>query len=62
MQFFFHRLWSALQFVYCIPVGDNEFNIEQMFGEGKFFNFFENLSNFFFKNKKLKVLQFFYFF
>jgi cytoplasmic FMR1 interacting protein len=30
----FHRLWSALQFVYCIPVGDNEFNIEQMFGEG----------------------------
>ena len=31
---FFYRLWSALQFVYCIPVGDNEFNIEQMFGEG----------------------------
>lgn len=30
----FHRLWSALQFVYCIPVGENEFNIEQMFGEG----------------------------
>ena len=25
---------SALQFVYCIPVGENEFNIEQMFGEG----------------------------
>lgn len=24
----FHRLWSALQFVYCIPVGENEFNIE----------------------------------
>ena len=22
------------QFVYCIPVGENEFNIEQMFGEG----------------------------
>jgi len=30
----FHRLWSALQFVYCIPVGENEFNIEQLFGEG----------------------------
>merc|ERR1712029_576766 len=30
----FHGLWSALQFVYCIPVGENEFNIEQMFGEG----------------------------
>ena len=40
MQFFFHRLWSALQFVYCIPVGDNEFNIEQMFGEGKFLKIF----------------------
>ena len=24
----FHRLWSALQFVYCIPVGDTEFTIE----------------------------------
>jgi len=24
----FHRLWSALQFVYCIPVGENEFTIE----------------------------------
>ena len=23
-----------MQFVYCIPVGENEFNIEQMFGEG----------------------------
>ncbi|XP_040569024.1 cytoplasmic FMR1-interacting protein [Lepeophtheirus salmonis] len=30
----FHRLWSALQFVYCIPLGLNEFNVEQMFGEG----------------------------
>ena len=30
----FHRLWSALQFVYCIPVGEHEFNIERMFGEG----------------------------
>lgn len=24
----FHRLWSALQFVYCIPVGGNEYTIE----------------------------------
>lgn len=24
----FHRLWSALQFVYCIPVGGNEFTVE----------------------------------
>ncbi len=24
----FHRLWSAIQFVYCIPVGDNEFTVE----------------------------------
>jgi len=23
-----HRLWSAIQFVYCMPVGDNEFTIE----------------------------------
>lgn len=30
----FHRLWSALQFVYCIPVGDGEFTIEELFGEG----------------------------
>eukprot|EP00092_Neocalanus_flemingeri_P029091 GFUD01031578.1.p1 GENE.GFUD01031578.1~~GFUD01031578.1.p1 ORF type:complete len:1288 (+),score=400.18 GFUD01031578.1:160-4023(+) len=49
----FHRLWSALQFVYCIPglnyseitsnkqnpdltklVGENEFTVEQLFGEG----------------------------
>ncbi|CAL1540993.1 unnamed protein product [Lymnaea stagnalis] len=30
----FHRLWSAVQFVYCIPVGDHEFTIEEMFGEG----------------------------
>ncbi|XP_050433683.1 cytoplasmic FMR1-interacting protein [Adelges cooleyi] len=30
----FHRLWSALQFVYCIPVGDTEFTVEQLFGEG----------------------------
>ncbi|KAK3732632.1 hypothetical protein RRG08_057326 [Elysia crispata] len=30
----FHRLWSALQFVYCIPIGDNEFTVEELFGEG----------------------------
>lgn len=24
----FHRLWSAIQFVYCIPIGENEFTIE----------------------------------
>ena len=24
----FHRLWSAIQFVFCIPVGENEFTIE----------------------------------
>ncbi|XP_021955004.1 cytoplasmic FMR1-interacting protein isoform X2 [Folsomia candida] len=30
----FHRLWSALQFVYCIPVGEHEFTVEQLYGEG----------------------------
>jgi cytoplasmic FMR1 interacting protein len=30
----FHRLWSALQFVYCTPVGENEFTVEHLFGEG----------------------------
>ncbi|KAK2176605.1 hypothetical protein NP493_652g01000 [Ridgeia piscesae] len=30
----FHRLWSAIQFVYCMPVGENEFTVEQLFGEG----------------------------
>jgi len=24
----FHRLWSAVQFVYCIPVRENEFTTE----------------------------------
>lgn len=24
----FHRLWSALQFVYCLPVGSHEFTVE----------------------------------
>ncbi|XP_041324511.1 cytoplasmic FMR1-interacting protein 1 isoform X2 [Pyrgilauda ruficollis] len=30
----FHRLWSAMQFVYCIPVGMHEFTVEQCFGDG----------------------------
>lgn len=30
----FHRLWSAIQFVYCTPVTQSEFTIEQLFGEG----------------------------
>jgi len=31
----FHRLWSALQFVFCIPPRSaNEHTIEQLFGEG----------------------------
>lgn len=30
----FHRIWSALQFIYSVPVGDGEFTIEQLFGEG----------------------------
>lgn len=30
----FYRVWSALQFVYCIPVGEGEFTVEQLFGEG----------------------------
>lgn len=30
----FHRIWSALQFIYCMPVAPNEFTIEQLFGEG----------------------------
>ncbi|XP_064608148.1 cytoplasmic FMR1-interacting protein 2-like isoform X2 [Liolophura sinensis] len=30
----FHRLWSAVQFVYCMPVGENEFTVEELYGEG----------------------------
>ncbi|XP_050079381.1 cytoplasmic FMR1-interacting protein [Anopheles maculipalpis] len=30
----FHRLWSALQFVYCIPVAGTEYMVEELFGEG----------------------------
>jgi len=30
----FHRLWSAMQFAFCRPVGVNEMTVEQLFGEG----------------------------
>ncbi|XP_061164515.1 cytoplasmic FMR1-interacting protein 2-like [Saccostrea echinata] len=30
----FHRLWSAIQFVYCMPVRENEYSVEELFGEG----------------------------
>ena len=30
----FHRLWSAMQFAFCRPVGKNEMTVEQLFGEG----------------------------
>ncbi|XP_064636208.1 cytoplasmic FMR1-interacting protein-like isoform X2 [Lineus longissimus] len=30
----FHRLWSAIQFVYCLPVSETQFTVEQLFGEG----------------------------
>ncbi|KAL3880811.1 hypothetical protein ACJMK2_033018 [Sinanodonta woodiana] len=30
----FHRLWSAMQFVFCMPVGEHEFTIEELYGEG----------------------------
>uniref|UniRef100_A0A915I1B8 Uncharacterized protein n=1 Tax=Romanomermis culicivorax TaxID=13658 RepID=A0A915I1B8_ROMCU len=30
----FHRVWSLIQFVYCVPVGDSEHNVEQLYGEG----------------------------
>lgn len=30
----FYRIWSALQFVFCIPVSDTEYTVEQLFGEG----------------------------
>ncbi|CAF1134865.1 unnamed protein product [Didymodactylos carnosus] len=32
--FEFHRVWSAIQFVYCQPVKETDFNVEQLFGEG----------------------------
>ncbi|CAH0392714.1 unnamed protein product [Bemisia tabaci] len=30
----FHRLWSALQFVHIIPVGETEFTVQELFVEG----------------------------
>ncbi|KAA0203936.1 hypothetical protein HAZT_HAZT009288 [Hyalella azteca] len=30
----FHRLWSALQFIMCIPLAQNNYTVEEMFGEG----------------------------
>ena len=31
----FHRIWSALQFVYCLPTRhENDMNVEQLYGEG----------------------------
>lgn len=31
----FHRIWSALQFVYCLPTrNETDMNVEQLYGEG----------------------------
>ncbi|CAF2046241.1 unnamed protein product [Rotaria magnacalcarata] len=31
----FHRIWSALQFVYCLPTRhENDMSVEQLYGEG----------------------------
>lgn len=30
----FYRVWSVLQFLYCIPVSDMDYTVEQLFGEG----------------------------
>ncbi|KAA3681564.1 cytoplasmic FMR1 interacting protein [Paragonimus westermani] len=30
----FHRVWSAIQLVFCTPFGQNEYTVEEMFGEG----------------------------
>lgn len=30
----FHKIWSAIQFVFCLPVGEHEFTIEELYGEG----------------------------
>lgn len=30
----FHRIWSAIQFVFATPCGENEYTVEEMFGEG----------------------------
>eukprot|EP00111_Clytia_hemisphaerica_P000392 TCONS_00001077-protein len=29
----FHRLWSAIQFIYCKPLGEHEITVEETFGE-----------------------------
>ncbi|KAG5449213.1 Cytoplasmic FMR1-interacting protein [Clonorchis sinensis] len=31
---YFHRIWSAIQLVFCTPFGQNEYTVEEMFGEG----------------------------
>ncbi|KPM03538.1 hypothetical protein QR98_0019710 [Sarcoptes scabiei] len=30
----FYRIWSALQFIFCLPVPEDQFTVEQLFGEG----------------------------
>uniref|UniRef100_A0A183ASV7 Cytoplasmic FMR1-interacting protein n=1 Tax=Echinostoma caproni TaxID=27848 RepID=A0A183ASV7_9TREM len=30
----FHRVWSAIQLVFCTPFGQYEYTVEEMFGEG----------------------------
>jgi len=40
----FHRLWSALQFVYCIPVGETEFTVEYVTTEKSFYISFHTFS------------------
>ncbi|CAB4007936.1 Hypothetical predicted protein [Paramuricea clavata] len=30
----FHSLWSAILFIICQPIGQNEISVEQLFGEG----------------------------
>uniref|UniRef100_A0A5K3EWB1 Cytoplasmic FMR1-interacting protein n=1 Tax=Mesocestoides corti TaxID=53468 RepID=A0A5K3EWB1_MESCO len=30
----FHRVWSAIQFVFSTPFGENEYTVEEMFGDG----------------------------
>lgn len=37
----FHRLWSALQFVYCIPVGGTEYTVEYVPRTYNFERFFK---------------------
>ncbi|PAA91196.1 hypothetical protein BOX15_Mlig033928g1, partial [Macrostomum lignano] len=30
----YHRVWSAMQFAYCIPPKEGEFTVEELYGEG----------------------------